>query len=364
MKRESPGPSVVSPALVIDLKGTLSTPGEELTFPCVVRFVRSNDHGPAGALSGLKQDRALDSGAIARLTDGATISLLLEASAAASLARHFPLRAGLSGRCGYACRLDIANRKLIPLRPVLEGGGNVTLGPVSVSRERNLMDGRAMYTLSVETLSVDCEALIWEVGGLRFTAPKVVVSNSLSFRPDAIRWTERAPRAAGPPKLFYFGLLLLLAVQIARASQWSIPLFPSYGVAFAIAFAVAALGAADAIYVRQNAVAATGVLISATGIVGLGFDWTLFGTGTFMPVAVTGGVLFILGAIPGLLGVPTLILGTFTLAGAVIGAATGGIQAVPPMVWATAVVLLGLGSLMMKRQKRLTDRGGAFVAKR
>lgn len=170
---------------------------------------------------------------------------------------------------------------------------------------------------------------------------------------------QATPRATvrRRPALLYAGILLLLAVQLSKANGWSIPFMDGYGLAFAIAFGVAAVGAAEASFMWRNASVGWGILLVAFSVLSWNYGLDLPVVGTYHTAMYLGLFLLAFGTVPALMGLPCLLIGGIMLAVALWSAFTVGFAAVPAGNWVVSPVLIGGGRLMMRQQERLKERG-------
>lgn len=182
-------------------------------------------------------------------------------------------------------------------------------------------------------------------------------------------YTQQAKNAIAQPKirpaknlksisfLLYAGIIMALVVQFAHANAWTLPLFKSYGDAFATSFFITAIGIAHTAYIWRNNYLSLGLFLTTIGSFAWKYKWILPIFKTYQIPLYIGIFLILYGVFPQFLGIPLLIGGSLLLIVELGLMFTGGLAAIHLGNLLASVVLIGLSALMFRRQKKLGKTG-------
>lgn len=159
--------------------------------------------------------------------------------------------------------------------------------------------------------------------------------------------------------LFYAGIIMALAVQLASANGWTFLFFKSYEDAFATSIFLIAVGAAHTSFTWHNGYLGFGVISTTIGGFAWKYKWIMPIIGTYEVPLCIGISLILYAVFPKFIGIIFFIAGIFLLGIEIFLALSQGLSAVHYNIALLAVALLGLSFLMKRRHEKISE-GGLF----
>lgn len=157
--------------------------------------------------------------------------------------------------------------------------------------------------------------------------------------------------------LFYAGIIMALAVQLASANGWTFLFFKSYEDAFATSIFLIAFGAAHTSFLWHNGYLGFGLISTTIGGFAWKYKWIMPIIGTYEVPLCIGISLILYAVFPRFIGIIFFIAGIFLLGIEIFLALSQGLSAVHYNIALLAIALLGLSFLMKRRHRKISANG-------